>query len=207
MYKYERTKFLLNDKKILSKYLLKNNISDKLDCIKSKWSAARVDNSQGFDNECFLTCPNFKTCSKVMQDKDCVVDSFPITLNTNSIITNGKESPMVSLYIDNMDINAKAPDGFLLAKNIYDAKRYLKKYKIDILIINYDTNKYRFNKFLSKSYDLVNDICINKYSINKIYINNSSPTERLNMFNQLKAAQSKDILSKDLRIYNEQYAG
>ena len=202
MYKYKRTKYTLNEDKIKQKFKCD---SAKIDCIKSKWNPARIDNCQGFDNECFIKCNNFATCSKIMQDKDCITNSFPIILNTDDKVSSN-ETPIVNLYVDNVNLLPKCPSNFLLAKNIYDAKRILKENQIDILVINYNVNRYRFNNFISQGYSIIKDICMNKYNINKIYLNNTSAVERTKMFNTLKEAQNKNILSKDLQIFNSEYS-
>lgn len=202
MYKYNRIKYLLNDDNIKKKFKCDNT---KLNCIKSKWNPARVDNCQGFDKECFTQCNNFNVCSKIMQDKDCIKNQFSIILNTDNKISSN-EIPSVNLYVDNINLRPKCPKNFLLATNIYEAKRILKENDIDILVINYNINRYRFNNFISQGYNIIKDICMNKYNINRIYLNNTSISERTNMFNTLKEAQNKNVLSKDMQIFNSEYS-
>lgn len=104
----------------------------------------------------------------------------------------------INLYVDDL---RDCPIGYIIARNIEDAKYYLKNFKIDILSLDHDMGINSDGILLPSGYDLVKYICENGLRANKIHIHTSNSVGRENMYHTLISAQRRGFIDKDIQIF------
>lgn len=105
----------------------------------------------------------------------------------------------INLYLDDL---RDCPEGFVIARCVEDAKKYLKEYDIDTLSLDHDLGTDDNGNLLPSGYDFVKYICEEGVCFNKIYIHTDNPVGRDNMYSTLIAAQRRGFISNDILICN-----
>ena len=105
----------------------------------------------------------------------------------------------INLYLDDL---RDCPDGFVIARCVDEAKRYLAECDLDILSLDHDLGVDDKGDLLPSGYDFVKFICEEGINVNKIYIHTDNPVGRDNMYSTLVAAQRRGFLSKNILIFN-----
>ena len=107
-------------------------------------------------------------------------------------------SDKINLYIDDL---RDCPVGFLMARDVEQAKYYFKNFQIGILSLDHDLGVDEQGNLLPTGYDLVKYICENGLRADKIYIHTDNPVGRENMYYSLLAAQKRGFIDSDILIY------
>lgn len=105
----------------------------------------------------------------------------------------------INVYLDDLRC---CPDGFVIARNVDEAKRYLKEYDVSVLSLDHDLGVDEKGYLLPSGYDLVKYICEEGVKVQKIYIHTDNAVGRENMYETLLAAQRRNFISNDILIYN-----
>lgn len=108
----------------------------------------------------------------------------------------------INLYVDDL---RTCPEGFVLAKNIEEAKHYIENFEVEILSLDHDLGEDEYGKILPTGYDFVKYICENGLRADKIYLHTGNPVGRENMYNTLIAAQKRGFIDDDILIYNKPF--
>lgn len=107
-------------------------------------------------------------------------------------------SKKINLYVDDL---RDCPEGFLIARNIEQAKYYLHKFNIGIISLDHDLGADDQGNLLPTGYELVKYICENGLKIDKIYIHTDNPVGRENMYYTLLGAQKRGFIDEKTSIY------
>ncbi|WP_456364139.1 cyclic-phosphate processing receiver domain-containing protein [Priestia aryabhattai] len=103
----------------------------------------------------------------------------------------------VNLYLDD---KRDCPSGFVIARTVDEAIRYLENYDVHILSLDHDLGEDAEGELLKTGYDLVKYICANGLRANKIYIHTSNPVGREDMYKTLLSAQKRGFIDSDIQI-------
>lgn len=82
----------------------------------------------------------------------------------------------INLYVDDL---WDCPEGFVIARNIEEAKEYFKNNKIKILSLDHDLGIDEQGNLLATGYDLVKYICENGLSAEKIFLHTDNSVGRI----------------------------
>ena len=105
----------------------------------------------------------------------------------------------INLYLDDL---RDCPEGFVLVKNIEEAKYYLENYQVGILSLDHDLGADNQGNLLPTGYDLVKYMCENGLKADKIYIHTDNLVGRDNMYQTLLGAKRRGFIDDAILIYN-----
>lgn len=108
----------------------------------------------------------------------------------------------INLYVDDL---RDCPKGFIIVRNIEQAKYYLENYDIEILSLDHDLGLDSQGNLLPNGYELVKYICENGLKVEKIYIHTDNPVGRENMYHTLIGAKYRGFIDSDILIYRYPY--
>lgn len=104
----------------------------------------------------------------------------------------------INLYLDDL---RDCPEGFVVARNIEQAIKYLRTCEVDILSLDHDLGENEKGEILPTGYDLVKYFCEHGLRANKIYIHTDNGVGRENMFATLMGAQRRGFIDSDIEIF------
>lgn len=109
--------------------------------------------------------------------------------------------PMINLYVDDL---RDCPDGFVVARTMEEAVKFLETHTINILSLDHDLGEDESGNLLPTGYDLVKCICESEHQLraNKIYLHTDNGVGRENMYQTLLGAQRRGFIEKDIEIYH-----
>lgn len=107
----------------------------------------------------------------------------------------------INLYLDDL---RDCPEGFVIARNLEQAKEYFEKFSIGILSLDHDLGVDEQGKLLPTGYDLVKYICEEGLKADKIYLHTDNSVGRENMYYTLLGAQKRGFIDKDIEIFQYQ---
>lgn len=105
----------------------------------------------------------------------------------------------INLYVDDL---RDCPAGFVLARTMEEAIRYLENYNVHILTLDHDLGEDNKGDLLPTGYDLVKYMCENNLRANKIYLHTDNVVGRQNMYQTLLAAQRRGFIANDIQIFH-----
>lgn len=105
---------------------------------------------------------------------------------------------IINIYLDDLRI---CPKGFVIARTYEDAVKLLEGNKVGILSLDHDLGEDDNGNLLKTGYDLVKYICENDCDIDKIYIHTDNVVGRMNMYETLKGAMRRGIITKIKEIF------
>lgn len=108
----------------------------------------------------------------------------------------------ICLYVDDL---RDCPEGFIIARNIEQAKEYLRNNDVKILSLDHDLGIDEHGNLLPTGYDLVKYICEKGLSVEKIYLHTDNSVGRENMYQTLLGAQRRGFIDKDISVYQYPY--
>lgn len=104
----------------------------------------------------------------------------------------------VNLYLDDL---RDCPEGFVIARNLEQAKAYFEEFNIGILSLDHDLGVDKRGKLLPTGYDLVKYICEEGLRVDKIYLHTDNSVGRDNMYYTLLGAQKRGFIDRDIEIF------
>ncbi|WP_394886323.1 cyclic-phosphate processing receiver domain-containing protein [Clostridium butyricum] len=108
---------------------------------------------------------------------------------------------MINLYVDDI---RRCPDGFIVARNYYEAIDILNNNEINILSLDHDLGLEE--KGIEKNgYNIVKYICEHGISPKKIYIHTDNVVGRDNMYFTLIGARERKFINSNTEIYRYGY--
>lgn len=108
---------------------------------------------------------------------------------------------MINLYLDDI---RECPEDFMLARNVEEAKDFVKSHKIGIMSLDHDLGN-KNGVILDTGYDFVKYICENGIECEAIFIHTDNVVGRKNMYETLIGAQRRGFISKNIKIYRYGY--
>ena len=107
-------------------------------------------------------------------------------------------SEKINLYVDDL---RDCPSGFVIARNVEQAKYYFENFNIGILSLDHDLGVDEQGNLLPTGYDLVKYICEKGLRADKIYLHTDNSVGRENMYYTLIGAQKRGFIDNDILIY------
>ncbi|GCD10467.1 cyclic-phosphate processing receiver domain-containing protein [Clostridium tagluense] len=104
----------------------------------------------------------------------------------------------INLYVDDL---RDCPEGFVIARNIAQAKYYLENFQIETLSLDHDLGVDEQGNLIPTGYDLVKYICEKSLRAERIYLHTDNPVGRDNMYYTLLGAQKRGFIDADIKIY------
>ncbi|CEG26336.1 cyclic-phosphate processing receiver domain-containing protein [Bacillus sp. B-jedd] len=105
----------------------------------------------------------------------------------------------INLYVDDL---RDCPKGFIVARNIDEAIKYIENGDVHILSLDHDLGEDEKGNLLPTGYDLVKYFREKGLRADKIYLHTDNGVGRDNMYHTLKAAQRRGFIDNDIEIYH-----
>ena len=108
----------------------------------------------------------------------------------------------INIYLDDL---RDCPSGFVLAKNIEEAKELIKDNNVGIISLDHDLGVDKRGKILPSGYDLVKHMVEFGVKCDSIYLHTDNPVGRDNMYQTLNAAKRRGFKDDNISVYRYGY--
>lgn len=109
---------------------------------------------------------------------------------------------MINIYLDDL---RPCPEGFVLAKNIEEAKELMKGNEIGILSLDHDLGLDKKGNILPTGYDFVKYLCDVGLNCKAIYLHTANPVGKENMRQLLRNAKKHGVINPNIEVYTHKY--